>query len=230
MWKFLARGLNPDHSSDPSHCSESDGSSACCTARELLGLMFSFTIIFFFNVCTCDIWKFPGQGLIQASSAIYTTAAAKLDPLIPGARQGIDPIFAVTQPAAVRFCAIAGTPVLMFLEKHPPLRWGNQGFDKWICSFIDSAANTESMLSTRHFEDREWTKWTQIPPVMEPESHPGWSTSMQGVLTTASHCLLSKYLAKSLIAKTQLKDPLLCHFQGHHRPQDTFASSQDAHF
>ena len=34
MWKFLGQGLNPRHSSNQSHCSDSAGALTCCTARE----------------------------------------------------------------------------------------------------------------------------------------------------------------------------------------------------
>ena len=40
MWKFLAQGLNPCHSGDPSHCSNNAGSLPCCTTGELQYLIF----------------------------------------------------------------------------------------------------------------------------------------------------------------------------------------------
>ena len=38
MWKFLAQGSNPHHSSDPGHCSENAGSLTFCVTREFLTL------------------------------------------------------------------------------------------------------------------------------------------------------------------------------------------------
>jgi len=36
MWKFPGQGMNPSHSSDPSHCHDNIESLTCCTTRELL--------------------------------------------------------------------------------------------------------------------------------------------------------------------------------------------------
>ena len=45
MWKFPGQGLNLSHISDPSHCSDKDGSLTSCTTSEIPERTSSRTII-----------------------------------------------------------------------------------------------------------------------------------------------------------------------------------------
>ena len=65
---------------------------------------------FFFSGSNCRMWKFTGQGLIQAIFAIYTAAVATLDPLTHCNGLEIEPTpLQGPEPAAVGFLTQSAT-------------------------------------------------------------------------------------------------------------------------